>query len=279
MNRWQIGDVKITRVIESENAFDMTMLIPNATPEAIVAEDWLRPNFADEKGAAKLSIHALAIESRGRKIIVDTCVGNDKRRPGFDTMNMLNTNFLGELTAAGFARESVNLVLCTHLHLDHVGWNTMYVDGRWIPTFPNARYLMSRAEWEFWGPSKDPAIGDSVRPVFDAGLVDLVDTNHRITDEIWLEPTVGHTPGHVSVRISSKGQEAVISGDLMHHPIQLGHPEWLCTFDADPDQGCKTRRAFMERYADSAVLVFGTHFASPSAGHIVKKEGAFRFRI
>ncbi len=279
MNRWQIGDVKITRVIESENAFDMTMLIPNATPEAIVAEDWLRPNFADEKGAAKLSIHALAIESCGRKIIVDTCVGNDKRRPGFDTMNMLNTNFLGELTAAGFARESVNLVLCTHLHLDHVGWNTMYVDGRWIPTFPNARYLMSRAEWEFWGPSKDPAIGDSVRPVFDAGLVDLVDTNHRITDEIWLEPTVGHTPGHVSVRISSKGQEAVISGDLMHHPIQLGHPEWLCTFDADPDQGCKTWRAFMERYADRAVLVFGTHFASPSAGHIVKKEGAFRFKI
>ncbi len=279
MNRWQIGDVKITRVVESENAFDMTMLIPNATPEAIVAEDWLRPNFADEKGAAKLSIHALAIESGGRKIIVDTCVGNDKRRPGFDTMNMLNTNFLGELTAAGFARESVNLVLCTHLHLDHVGWNTMYVDGRWIPTFPNARYLMSRAEWEFWGPSKDPAIGDSVRHVFDAGLVDLVDTNHRITDEIWLEPTVGHTPGHVSVRISSKGQEAVISGDLMHHPIQLGHPEWLCTFDADPDQGCKTRRAFMERYADRAVLVFGTHFASPSAGHIVKKEGAFRFRI
>jgi glyoxylase-like metal-dependent hydrolase (beta-lactamase superfamily II) len=279
MNRWQIGDVKITRVLESENAFDMTMLIPDATPDAIRSEDWLRPNFADEQGGAKLSIHALAIESRGRKIIVDTCVGNDKRRPGFDTMNMLNTNFLSDLTAAGFARESVNLVLCTHLHLDHVGWNTMYVDGRWIPTFPNARYLMSRAEWEFWGPSKDPAIGDSVRPVFDAGLVDLVETNHKITEEIWLEPTVGHTPGHVSVRISSKGQEAVISGDLMHHPIQLGHPEWKCTFDADPAQGCKTRREFMERYADKPVLVFGTHFASPSAGHIVKRDGAFRFRI
>jgi len=276
MNRWQIGDVKITRVVESENAFDMTMLLPDATRENVRKEEWLRPNFADDKGAAKLSIHAYAIESGGRKIVVDTCIGNDKRRPGMET---LHTSFLSDLAAAGFARESVNLVLCTHLHIDHVGWNTMLVDGRWVPTFPNARYLMTHREWEFWGPSDDPAIGDSVRPIFDAGLVDLVNTDHRITDEIWLEPTLGHTPGHVSVRVSSKGQEAVISGDLMHHPIQLGHPDWKCTFDADPEQGCKTRRAFMERYADGPVLVLGTHFATPSAGHIVKQGGAFRFRI
>jgi glyoxylase-like metal-dependent hydrolase (beta-lactamase superfamily II) len=279
MNRWQIGDVTITRVVESENAFDMAMLLPNATPEAIRAEQWLRPNFADEEGAAKLSIHAYAIESGGRKIIVDTCVGNDKRRDGFATMHMQRLPFLSDLERAGFARESVNQVLCTHLHLDHVGWNTMLMGERWVPTFPNARYLIGRAEWDFWGPSKDPAIGDSVRPIFDAGLVDLIETNYRIDDRIWLEPTVGHTPGHVSVRISSKGQEAVITGDLMHHPIQLGHPDWKCTFDADVEQGCKTRRAFMETYADRPVLVFGTHFASPSVGHIVKHEGAFRFRI
>jgi glyoxylase-like metal-dependent hydrolase (beta-lactamase superfamily II) len=279
MNRWQIGDVKITRVVESENAFDMAMLLPDATPENIRKEEWLRPNFADDKGAAKLSIHAYAIESGGRKIIIDTCVGNDKRREGFDTMHMMHTSFITDLAQAGFARESVNLVLCTHLHLDHVGWNTMLQGDRWVPTFPNARYLIGRKEWEHWGPSKDPAIGDSVRPVFDAGLVDLVDTDYRINDAIWLEPTVGHTPGHVSVRISSKGQEAVITGDLMHHPIQLGHPDWKCTFDTDWQQGCKTRREFMERYADKPILVFGTHFANPSAGHIVKHDGAFRFRI
>ncbi len=169
MNRWQIGDVKITRVIESENAFDMGMLLPNATPDAIRKEEWLRPNFADDHGAARLSIHALAIESAGRKIIVDTCVGNDKRREGFDTMNMMHTSFITDLAQAGFPRESVNLVLCTHLHIDHVGWNTMLEGDRWVPTFPNARYLIGRKEWEHWGPTEDPAIGDSVRPVFDAG--------------------------------------------------------------------------------------------------------------
>jgi glyoxylase-like metal-dependent hydrolase (beta-lactamase superfamily II) len=281
MQRWQIGDVTITRVIESEAAFDMSMLLPSATPENIRKEEWLRPNFADPDGAAKLSIHAFGIETAGRKIIVDTCVGNDKRRDGFPTMNMLHTSFVSDLANAGFARESVSLVLCTHLHLDHVGWNTMLEGDRWVPTFPNARYLIGRKEWEHWGANEkdDAVIADSVRPIFDARLVDLVETDYRITDEIWLEPTVGHTPGHVSVRISSQGQEAVISGDLMHHPIQLGHPEWKCTFDTDPEQGCKTRRDFMERYADKPVLVLGTHFATPTAGHIVKQGGAFRFRI
>jgi glyoxylase-like metal-dependent hydrolase (beta-lactamase superfamily II) len=280
MNRWQIGDVTITRVVESETTFDMTMLIPNATPENIRKEAWLRPNFADPDGGAKLSIHAFGVESKGRKIIVDTCVGNDKNRKGFPTMHMLKLPFLADLAKAGFARESVNLVMCTHLHLDHVGWNTMLEGGRWVPTFPNARYLMTQREWEHWGSEgkEDAVIGDSVRPVFDAGLVDLVQPDYRITDEIWLEPTHGHTPGHVSVRISSRGHEAVISGDLMHHPIQLGHPEWLCTFDSDPDQGCKTRRAFMERYADKPVLVLGTHFATPTAGHVVREGEAFRFR-
>ena len=281
MNRWKIGDVTITRVVESETATDLSMLLPDATAENIRKEEWLRPNFADDNGGAKLSIHAYAIESGGRKIIVDTCVGNDKRRDGFPTMHMLRLPFLSDLAKAGFARESVNLVLCTHLHLDHVGWNTMLQGERWVPTFPNARYLIGRKEWAHWGAAgqDDGIIGDSVRPVFDAGLVDLVEPDHRLTDEIWLEPTHGHTPGHVSVRISSRGEEAVISGDLMHHPIQLGHPDWKCTFDTDWQQGCKTRREFAERYADRPVLVLGTHFATPSAGHIVKHDGAFRFKI
>jgi glyoxylase-like metal-dependent hydrolase (beta-lactamase superfamily II) len=147
MNRWKIGDVTITRVVESETATDLSMLLPDATPENIRKEEWLRPHFADDNGGAKLSIHAYAIESGGRKIIVDTCVGNDKRRDGFPTMHMLRLPFLSDLAEAGFARESVNLVLCTHLHLDHVGWNTMLERERWVPTFPNARYLIGRKEW------------------------------------------------------------------------------------------------------------------------------------
>ncbi len=276
MNKWQIGDVKITRVVESENAFDMTMLLPDATADNVRKEPWLRPHFSDEAGKLKLSIHALAIESGGRKIIVDTCIGNDKRRAG---LQMLHTSFLNDLKAAGFSREAVNVVLCTHLHVDHVGWNTVLEGNRWVPTFPNARYLIGRKEWEHWGPTGDAAIADSVRPIFDGGLSNLVEMDHKLTDEIWLEPTPGHTPGHVSVRISSRGQEAVITGDLMHHPIQCPHPEWLCTFDTDAEQARKTRRAFIDKYANRSVLVFGTHFATPSAGHIRNQDGVYRFEV
>ena len=279
MNRWQIGDVTITRVVESETPSDMTFILPDTVPENVRKEArWLVPHFADDSGQLRLSIHALAIESMGRRIIVDTCIGNHKPRPSFN-MDALHTAFLSDLTSAGFPRETVNLVLCTHLHLDHVGWNTMREGKRWVPTFPNARYLIGRREWEHWGPTDDVAIADSVRPVFEAGLVDLVETNHRITDELWLEPTPGHTPGHVSVRISSRGQEAVITGDLMHHPIQCRYPDWPNLIDSDKEQGCRTRRAFVERYANQPVLIFGTHFATPSAGHILKEDGGFLFKV
>ena len=158
----------------------------------------------------------------------------------------------------------------------------MRVDGSWRPTFPNARYLLGRVEWEHWKKEEGDelngvAIADSVRPVFDAGLVDLVEMDHRISGEIWLEPTPGHTPGHVSVRISSRGEDAVITGDLMHHPCQMARPQWGSSFDSDADQARETRRAFLERYADGPVLVIGTHFAAPTAGRIVRDGEAYRF--
>jgi len=159
----------------------------------------------------------------------------------------------------------------------------MLVEGRWVPTFGQARYLIGRKEWAHWSVATDKftrdPIDDSVRPVVDAGLANLVEDTHRITDEVWLEPTPGHTPGHFSVRISSRGNDAVITGDLMHHPVQCAHPEWNCGFDSVPDQARATRRAFVERYADRPVLVFGTHFATPSAGYIVKDGAAWRFRV
>ena len=281
MNRWKIGEVSITRVIESEAPWDGTLLLPEATAANVRKErDWLHPTFTDDAGLLRMSIHAFVIESRGKRIVVDTCIGNDKERP-IPEWNRKQWPFLANLEQAGYPRESVDLVLCTHLHVDHVGWNTMLRGGKWVPTFPNATYLIGGTEWDFFSTAEEPflkgPVDDSVRPVVAAGMSQLVDDAHRLTDEVWLESTPGHTPGHFSVRISSRGEEAVITGDLMHHPILCRYPEWDNKFDYDGPIAKKTRRAFCERYADSAVLVLGTHFATPSAGRIRKQDDAYRF--
>jgi len=281
MNRWKIGDVSITRVIESETPWDGTLLLPEATAANVRKErDWLHPTFTDDAGLLRMSIHAFVIESRGKRIVVDTCIGNDKERP-IPEWNRRQWPFLANLEQAGYPRESVDLVLCTHLHVDHVGWNTMLRGGTWVPTFPNATYLIGGTEWDFFSTAEEPflkgPVDDSVRPVVAAGMSQLVDDAHRLTDEVWLESTPGHTPGHFSVRISSRGEEAVITGDLMHHPILCRYPEWDNKFDYDGARAKKTRRAFCERYADSGVLVLGTHFATPSAGRIRKQDDAYRF--
>jgi glyoxylase-like metal-dependent hydrolase (beta-lactamase superfamily II) len=280
---WTLGEVRITSVTEVELPMPGAHLVPDATPEALAPHsDWLDPHFVTDEGDLRLLIQALVVESEDRKILVDTCVGNDKERtiPVFDH---LETDFLEKLERAGFARESIDTVLCTHLHVDHVGWNTMKVDGGWVPTFPNARYLVVRPEWEHWSAEDDRAhgdvLGDSVRPIFDAGLADLVEPGFTVTDEVSLEPTPGHTPGHSSVRIRSGGEEAVITGDLMHHPSQCAHPEWGSSADVDPELARETRRAFLKAQAGRPILVIGTHFAGPHAGRIVADGAAYRFEI
>jgi glyoxylase-like metal-dependent hydrolase (beta-lactamase superfamily II) len=205
MHSWRIGDVRITRLQEQEPIWKGTMVLGDATPDNVKREaEWLNA-FVDEKGKFRLSIHALLVESEGRRILVDTCVGNDKQRPGFKDCNELHLPFLAEFEKAGFPRESIDTVICPHLHLDHVGWNTMLENGRWVPTFPKARYLMGQREWDHWSRYEGSAdfknpIEDSVRPVIDARLVELVEMDRRITGEVSLEPTPGHTPGHISVR-------------------------------------------------------------------------------
>ena len=282
MNRWKIGDVTITRVAEMETTSKATFVLKDGSPENIRTVPWLRPHFANPDGKVLMSVHAFVIESPGYRMVVDTCIGNDKRR-AFPGWNMLQLPFLADLEKAGFARASIDRVLCTHLHVDHVGWNTMLVDDKWVPTFPRARYLIGRKEWEHWSKAGEPdtreLLADSVRPVFEAGLADLVESDARISDEVRLEPTPGHTPGHHSVRISSRGEEAVITGDLMHHPVQMAHPEWGSHFDSDFDEAIATRRAFLERYGDQPILVLGTHFATPSAGRIVRDGEAWRLEI
>jgi glyoxylase-like metal-dependent hydrolase (beta-lactamase superfamily II) len=231
-----------------------------------------------------MSIHALVVETPSRRIIVDTCLGNDKENRRIPTWNKMQTSFLADLAAAGYTAETIDTVVCTHLHVDHVGWNTMLVDGRWVPTFPNARYLMGRIEYAHWTGQRErddmtAILADSVAPVWDAGLVDLVETDHRICDEVSLAPTPGHTPGHVSVRIASCGEEALITGDFMHHPCQIARPEWSSTADSDPDAARRTREAMLTGLAGTPTPVIGTHFAGRTAGRIVRDGDAFRLAV
>ena len=281
--KWRIGAVTVTKIVELESTGGSRFILPQATRDAVAHMHWMKPHFMDDDGRLKMSVHALVVETPSRRIVVDTCIGNDKQGRFVPGWNNLQGPFLRDLAAAGFARESIDTVMCTHLHVDHVGWNTMFVDGRWVPTFPNARYLMGRAEFEYWrahdsGGEHNAAFSDSVQPVFDAGLVDLVETTHEVCDEVRLVPTVGHTPGHVSVAISSHGHEALITGDFIHHPCQMAYPAWASTADVDPERSTGTRREVFGRLAGTPTLVIGTHFAGASAGRVVRDGDAFRLQ-
>jgi glyoxylase-like metal-dependent hydrolase (beta-lactamase superfamily II) len=279
-----VGRARISTAIERAGPTPPAWLLPEATPEALEPHrEWLTPHFLDVRGRFLMSIHTFVLRTPELTLLVDTCVGNDKDRGGRAPFHMMRTSFLEDLRAAGVPPESVDVVICTHLHVDHVGWNTRLEDGRWVPTFPRARHLFARQEWEHWSTENTDdtkrIMADSVQPVLDAGLADLVDMDHRISDEIWLEPTPGHTPGHVSVRVRSGDADAVITGDLMHHPVQMAEPDWCSGFDSDLPQARTTRRAFCERYADEPVRVLGTHFNHPTAGRIVRHGATWRFRV
>jgi glyoxylase-like metal-dependent hydrolase (beta-lactamase superfamily II) len=282
--KWRIGEVTVTKIVELEVTGGSRFILPQAIPEAILPIGWLQPDFADERGRLKMSVHALVVETPSRRIIVDTCLGNDKENRRIPTWNNLQTSFLTDLATVGYARETIDTVVCTHLHVDHVGWNTMLERGSWAPTFPKARYLMGRVEFDHWTSQNEredmgAVLADSVTPVWDAGLVDLVETDHRICDEISLVPTLGHTPGHVSVRITSQGEEALITGDFMHHPCQIARPDWSSTADSDPSEAQRTREHMLTGLSDTPILVIGTHFAGRTAGHVVRDGGAFRLAV
>lgn len=274
LHRWTVGEVTITAVIESTEAFTPEFVrkhvLPAATPEALAALPWLAPHWVDEAGDPRLVSQTFLVASCGRRILVDTCLGNDKERrnPAF---HRLQTPLLDRLAAAGAAPEDIDVVLCTHLHFDHVGWNTRWTGAAWVPTFPRARYLFARDEWAHWEAraAHGYVMNDSLRPVMDAGLADLVAPDHAITDEVALFPTPGHTPGHVSVRIRSGGAEAIITGDALHHPCQIAHPEWPSLADSDREAAHATRAALIDDAAARGVLVIGTHFAPPAAGDVV----------
>jgi glyoxylase-like metal-dependent hydrolase (beta-lactamase superfamily II) len=282
VQRWKVGAIAITRVVETEVPSSARWLLPDASRENLLSVPWLQPHFCNAEGRVIMSVHTFVLQSGGARVLVDTCVGNDKKRqiPGW---NLQQGPFLSRLQEAGHPVEAIDKVLCTHLHVDHVGWNTRLSGGTWLPTFPNARYLFGRTEYAHWSAARDETsleiMQDSVEPVVAAGLVDLVDSDHVVAEGIRLSPTPGHTPGHVSVLVESEGERAVITGDLMHHPVQCAHPEWRSAADGDPELAQRTRRAFLADCADTPTLVLGTHFATPTAGRIVRDGDAFRLVV
>jgi glyoxylase-like metal-dependent hydrolase (beta-lactamase superfamily II) len=279
-----LGKIDIRNVEEVNVPTSPRFLFPGIAPADFKPhEPWLAPHFYDPAAdRLRMPIQAFIVRTPHHTLIVDTCLGNDKELLT-EGWGHRNGPFLAHLKAAGVSPEEVDFVLCTHLHTDHVGWNTRLVNGRWEPTFPNARYVLNRTEYEHWSRQKDGeqalVFRESVLPVLESGKAELVDGEHEVTEGIWLEPTPGHTPGHVSVRIGTGDALAVITGDLMHHPIQILEPERATRFDWDQTQGRHTRRSFLERYAERDVRIVGTHFAAPTYGRVVGHQRAFRLAV
>ena len=279
---WRVGELTIRTIFEAPGDF-IQEYTPGATPENVKQIPWLGPNFADNEGKLKYFLQTFVIETPTKTILVDTGVGNHKKRKDVPDWNNLNTDFIAQLARLGHKPEDIDVVLASHLHFDHVGWNTTHADGKWVPTFPKARHLIVKKEFEYWQSKPKQEIADdhagfvdSILPLHEAKLIDFVRDDHNL-DEISFVPTPGHTPNHVSFLLESKGESAFISGDLLHHPCQIAHPEWSSEADTDMKQASITRRTIIEHFADSDTLFIGNHFPTPVAGHIKKDGDSFKF--
>ena len=265
-SEWQIGGIQVTKVEEQIWPISPRWLFANADYETMKEQaDWLAPHYITDDFKLKLSIHSFVLRTAGRTILIDSCVGNHKER-NVAAWNQMESPYLERLADAGVKPEDVDFVFCTHMHVDHVGWNTRLRDGRWVPTFPNARYLYNKAEFEHWSNSDDefqvPVMADSVNPIIEARLADMVDHDHQIEDGIHVVPTPGHTPGHCSVMLG--GNAGVITGDMVHHPIQLADPTIYSKADSDSPMAIATRIEKFAQWCNDGTRILGTHFADPT---------------
>lgn len=287
MFKLQLGNIMINPIVESEMAnayFDPLSFFPETTPEDWERhKSWLQPQFQDPaSGKLIFTVQSFLLRTRHHNILIDTCVGDHKQRLVASWNMTADGIFLKRLAAAGVQPEDVDYVICTHIHQDHVGWNTRMHEGRWVPTFPKAIYAISQKEYEHWRSMAQPpnqAFADSVMPVIEAGRASLITSDFAIDDEVWVESTPGHTPDHLSVHLESNGTKAVIAGDVMHSPVQCVEPDWIMFADFDRELARKTRRNFLERYCDNDVLVCFPHFPSPSLGHIIRRGNTFWFQF
>ena len=291
MEQRVLGAHTVRRIVETEGPFaPVDFILPGADAARIeAAAHWLRPAHVSEDQRLVMSFHSYVLDTGRQRILVDACVGNDKERPLRPGWHRQRFGWLEALRAAGLQPEDIDIVCCTHLHADHVGWNTCLRDGRWVPTFPRARYLFARREYTHWEAEHRAALAqgrpvpnhgsfaDSVLPVMDAGQALLVDDGHELDTGVWLEPAPGHTPGTVMLHARSGGAHGVFSGDILHSPVQLLDPGWNSRFCEDPAQAAATRRRLVEAVADSGTWLLPAHFAGSVGGHVVGDGPGWRW--
>ena len=276
---FRLGDVEITYVEELTLPTSVRWMLEGVERDAVSAcASWMQPHYQNADGYLLQSIHTLVVRTPDRLMLVDTGVGNGKERGGgIPAFNLLNTDFLDRLAAAGVDPDEVDTVLCTHMHTDHVGWDTQLEDGQWVPTFPNARHLFVEREWMHWHEVARDAeatahlLADSITPVFEAGLVDLVPADYQVTEQVRLVPSHGHSPGHVTVEVTSGGRTAALIGDVMHSPLQAAFPDVKPPLDREQAAPAAARHAVLERYADTDTLVLGAHWPWPPA--LIRRDG------
>ncbi len=285
---FSLGDIRVDE-IEDIETMDMTlaMVMPGVHPDELLPYlDWIEPDhYTAATATLHLTCRSFLLRHAGRVVLVDTCVGCGKARsarPAWDKRT--DDRFLRNLRAAGVAPEQVDTVFCTHLHVDHVGWNTQRVDGRWVPTFPNARYLIGRSEmahWEMQARLKGAetiahgAFVDSVLPIVAAGQAELVDDGYQLADGLALCALAGHTPGQLGLRIDRGSTRALFCGDAMHSPVQIPHPEWATAFCTDAPTSVATRHAMFAEAVSSGRVIIPAHLRRTASFRVSEVAGAF----
>jgi glyoxylase-like metal-dependent hydrolase (beta-lactamase superfamily II) len=284
MRNVPFGRFSISKIADLENAlYPPQAIYPDATEVALrTAAKWLGPALVDPQTLhLVLGFNCYVVRTGRHTILVDSCIGNDKERPLRPTWHRRQAPFLDTLKDLGVTPESVDFVLCTHLHADHVGWNTRLVNGAWVPTFPNAQYLIAETEYRHWRALHDShppepilfgAFADSVLPVVESGQAVMVPMDHEVATGVHLEGAPGHTPGNVVIHVEDGGAKAILCGDLMHHPVQVLHPEWSTNFCVDPVASRRSRIDFVGRHADTGARILTGHFPAPTAGQI-RRDG------
>jgi glyoxylase-like metal-dependent hydrolase (beta-lactamase superfamily II) len=280
---FKAGNATIHRIIEMEVGFTPALeFLPNLTKEVLDANrSWLHPAALDAQDNLVLCFQSYVIQTGTHNILVDSCIGNDKDRTARPLWHKKKDDaFMRGLAAAGLTVNDIDFVLCTHLHVDHIGWNTRLENGRWVPTFPKARYIFSKTELDFWLDENKktplPQIIDSVIPIVEAKACDIVTSDHSLNDLIALIPTPGHTIDHYAVTLGKGGKDAVFTGDLIHTPLQALYPELTMRVDYNPAQGAASRRTFLETYCDTSTLCCFAHFPSPSKGYVKRWGDGFK---
>jgi glyoxylase-like metal-dependent hydrolase (beta-lactamase superfamily II) len=282
MTMLQLGDIAVQRILEHEvPVYYPSEFFDEATAEAIEPyREWLEPKaLCPRTGRMIMPVQSYLVRTRHHCILIDTCCGSHKsyaEPPEWHQRR--NEAWLSNLEAAGVYPEDIDFVFCTHLHSDHCGWNTRLVDGRWVSTFPKAKYVFARDEYQAMEAENSLIFTENVQPIMEARQAVLVDLDYALDDELWLEPTVGHSVGHVAIHLKSGGHHAVMCGDLIHSPLQLAEPDWSLNGDYDPAASAHTRKKFLNEHCESDTLILTAHFPSPSIGHIVPGGNAYDFR-